>query len=291
MKLIMKYTFSMIALALLISCADQKEVTLQELPVAIVIQTGDAAQDTLVLQDQFGEFVIHYSDKTNTYFITDKEGNKKVEDLIFAKSVGWEFAQILDQKGKMFYINADLETVEKAEPFFGFCGTVPHYTLEIVKKSDEFIFTEDETFFDHDNKDPAKEIFHLSTEIADDVQWINGDKILKYDTNYGISHSYPTDPRRILFTKNSKWGIVQENRDLVINPNVISYSYTDAVFDEIIHENGLLRTRIGDRFGYFGICDAIYPKLGMFENHLASFTKKDGSTGYIDTEGREYFFK
>ena len=291
MKKSFTYSFIFAFGILLANCSNQKEqVVLEDLPEAIINQVSENKGDTIFTQnDQFAENKI-IKNTNGTYSILDKEGNERFSDLRFVKSISWEFAQLLDQKNNIVVLNGNLERVEKAETPFGFCGTVPHYTMAIIEEGNEWVITSDETFFDHDQKIPPKELGRFSKNDVDYLEFISASQEFKYDSNFGIGQTIQIEPRTLLASKNGKWAIPEYVKEYSDNQfhefysKVLSFDY-----DSVFVQSNVIKTKVDKLFGYYGISTSKYKTLEDFNHHLARFELPSGQTGFIDTNGNEYF--
>ena len=277
--------------SLFASCSNQKEqVKFEELQESIIEQVSENKGDAIFMQnDKFAENMI-IKKNDGTYSILNKEGNERFSDLRFAKSISWEFAQLLDQTNNVILLNGDLKRVEKAKTMFGFCGTVPHYTMAIVEEGNDFIITSDETFFDHDQKEPAKEIWRFSKEIVDHLEFISGSQEFRYDSNFGIGEAIQVEPRTILANKNGKWAIPTYSQEYSDEQFKEFYAKElSFIYDSVFLHSNVIKTQLDGLFGYHGISAPKYTVLQSFDHHLARFDLPNGQTGFIDTNGNEYF--
>ncbi|NND77218.1 MAG: hypothetical protein HKN39_03470 [Flavobacteriales bacterium] len=290
MKTSFTYFLFLVLAGLIMACSSQQDqVALKELPEAVIEQVNNSSHDTIFSQEDLfdGNKIVRSAD--DTYSIHDKNGNLRFSDLRFAKSISWEFAQILDQQGKIKLLNGELEQVEKAETPYGFCGTVPHYTMAIIEDGNDWVITADETFFDHDQKIPPKEIGRYSKENVDHLEFISGTHEFRYDSNFGIGATIPLEPRTVLARKNDKWAIPNYSREYSdeqfkeFHSNELSF-----IFDSVSILSNAIQTKIGDLYGYHGICTPKYTVLSPFDHHLARFELPNGLTGFISTDGIEY---
>lgn len=211
--------------------------------------------------------------ENNRFKLTNNQSTDKFENLKFVKRIAHYF-QVLDDQNKVFYIGEEWKKKQKVDDFFGVCGTVPHYTMKIVATEANFEVFEDETFYDRNNKIPAKVIFKIKANEADSIVFINGENNFNFTSNFGIGVN-TTHPRMIILIQNGKYFI----RD---NPNL----KFDAIdFSNYSHS---LKTMKGSLYGLLGIFDPKYKKIEKFNYYLAEAVTTSGKHVIIDINGNEY---
>jgi len=241
----------------------------------IMLQLSAFSQTGETLVYSLEKMKVFKNEKTQTYTIKNKVGKTKYKDLkLVVRSQ--DFLQVIDKNNEAFFINNDLKKANTAENFYGLCGTVPHYELRVKETTQNFEIMEDETFYDYDNQEPAKVTTSIPKKIADSVFFINGTSSYNFTSNYNYFGVISTDPRRVMFIKDGKYGIWGVNET--------------AIYDKITVEAGLLKLELNGLVGFYTIHkEPKYKTLGSFDNYLARFELPNGKKGYIDTKGNEYF--
>lgn len=250
---------------------------------ALFAQNGESS-DSLVTS--IGEYQVYMeankedaatTESEKSYYIANEEGEKVVEDLRFVKMI-WPNLQVLDSKNNLFFFNENMErqnTVDKGR--IGVCGTVPHYTLVIKNGWSAYTITEDETFYDQGNKEPAEVIATISKSEADDVFFINKQKKFNYTSNYGIGSTGLASPKTIIYVKDEAYKIYGDENNVA--------------YDDLEIEDGKIRIIKDGLVGLYGTTKAKYTRLEDFNNFLARFELPNGQKGFVDVEGKEYFDK
>ena len=230
-------------------------------------------EDALYLRFFDYQIIKHINDQS--FSLKNNEGKVLLTDLKFVGDV-MQYLQVIDKNNQTFYLNEQLNQLDSVDSFLGMCGTVPHYEMTIIEKGKKFIVMEDETFYDHENKEPAKEINKVSKSEVDSIFFINRQKAFNFTANYGVGSYTPTHPRALLFAKNGKYGFV-DSEDKIL-------------YDDIQLKGELLELKLNGLIGYYGVTqEAKYKSISAFSHYLASFILPNGKTGWVDVNGNEYF--
>lgn len=229
-------------------------------------------QDTIIYKSE--KFTIVKRFKTNRYTIRNERNGQLISDLKFINRIGLNF-QVLDNNNKIYYLNENLEKSDSFNNFLALCGTVPHYELTVKSDGENFLIMEDETFYDHMNKNPTEEIARVTKAQADKVLFINGSDKFNFTENFGIGEGTTIDPRTIILCKNGKYSFLKQP----------GQNYDTIYFSE---SSGSLKTQKKNLYGYYGIVEPKYISISDFKYFLAAVTFENGKTGYIDYLGNEY---
>ncbi len=183
--------------------------------------------------------------------------------------------QVLSLSNEIEYYSAEFEKLEKMNMRFGFCGTVPHYTLEIERQGKQFVVYSDETFYDAGNKIPREETDKISARKYDDVIFSNGKKRFDYTSNYGLGGSPTSAPGILLVKKGRQYQVYGD----------------DVWFDSYSLKDGQLFLKKDKLYGIYERTLIKYSQLEPYVFGLARFELPDGRAGYVDLNGVEYFDK
>ncbi|MCP4441778.1 MAG: hypothetical protein GY810_22965 [Aureispira sp.] len=245
------------------------------------LATSSIAQnnDSLIVQLLTRHYV-YKNLETNLYYITEKDSDiVKIKDLNYVVHLihhSGSYLQVLDSQNNSYILDDEFKKIEKPH-FYGLCGTVPHYTYRIVEQDNYFVITEDETFMDAYNETPAVAIDSIPKKGIKNIYFPNKTKEVSYSSNLFSGNYTDLYPNTILIEKGCKTGIL--NSDKTIN-----------YYKEVVGVNHLLKVKKNGLWGYYGITKKPkYKKLEPFHHTLARFELKNGKTGYIDTQGNEYY--
>ncbi|GHC59276.1 hypothetical protein [Ulvibacter litoralis] len=179
--------------------------------------------------------------------------------------------QVLNNENEIFYLNDKLETVsypEKRQLFY--CGTVDHYSVEIMDKKDYYLIKKTIDPIDSRETILTEIIDSISKKNINDICFLNGKKSIEYDDNFYFPETL------IIESKNKKFGIKTSNKT--------------EFYEEIDYDNPFkLKIKKNGLWGYLNITKIKYKTLNNFVFNLASFELENGQKGYIDTNGKEYF--
>ncbi len=230
-----------------------------------------AMSDTTLYDSQ--DFVIVKNSTDQTYSLTIKKVNKKLDQLKYANMI-YQSAQIVDKDNKLYYVDSEGVISSEVDDFLGLCGTVPHYDMTIKKTGGFYEVWRDETFYDANNQEPAELIYKISTKDADNVFLVNGKKKFNYSANFSYNFT-PTNPNTIIIKKEGKY---------------YSASQPDEKYDSIDFSDyqNLLKSKKGDLYGIVGIVSPKYLEIGSYNYNLAKVKKTDNTIAYIDLDGVEY---
>ena len=238
-----------------------------------IVNSFAQQNDSLVYE--FGEnFKIYKILKSNTFEI--KKNDKKVifKNLKFIEHLG-EYLQVLDKNNTPFYIDSKGKKKKKVNISLELCGTVPNYVYQIIEKKEKYFLTENENFYDYEDKIPPKIIDSIEIKGIDKINFSNNEKKIEFDENSFVFNHTKVFPNAIIIQKGKKQGILYEN-DL-------------KYFDKVTYDSGLLKVQINNEFGYYGITEVKYKELEEFIFGLAKFKTTDNRIGYVDSNGKEYY--
>lgn len=238
----------------------------------VVISTAGLAQlDTIEIITYPKGLVV-----VNNLEVGELEVRNANDEIVFA---GFKFIhdvqgsfQVLSLSNEIEYYSADFDKLEEMNMRFGFCGTVPHYTLEIEKEGRSFIVYSDETFYDTGNKIPREKTQQISQREYDDVFFLNGTKRFTYTSNYGLGGSPTTAPTTLIVKKRNRYQV---------------YGDTQCVDDYAVKSGQLFLMKNNVR-GIYSLTEIKYIALEPFVYGLARFELPDGRTGFVDINGIEY---
>ncbi len=229
-----------------------------------------SSKDSLVYD--LGKYKVYTS--KDRYIIQNSAGKTLYSDL---KYFGGAFQnwQVLDAQNNLFYLDAEMKRSDTNDVFIGLCGTVPHYELIVEEEEHDFVVKKDETFYDNGNQIPAEELFRISKSHVDQLYFINGDSEFNFDGNFGIGTSMRSNPDLVVYKKNGKYGIWQDE--------------TGILYDFVHFEDYNLKLVKDGKVGYYGFTEIKYHDIQPFIYNLARINTTDGKTGYVDLNGKEYF--
>ena len=228
-------------------------------------------QDTVVLNMQ--NYNVYQVDGKQEFYIKNKTGQITVKHLKYYAQLNG-YLQALDTKNIPLFIDADGLKSDEIHPFYGVCGTVPHYELAIKDSANTFIVTEDETFYDSEGIPPVA-IQTISKKQADGVYFVNGQNQFNFTSNYGYGRFWWPDPRTIYYKSGGKYYFLKDS--------------DHAAYDQVEYDMGRLLVKQNNLIGIYGFLPVKYVDLGAFNYRLARFELPDGRTGYVDDTGKEYF--
>ncbi|MBQ4912839.1 hypothetical protein J8L85_00220 [Maribacter sp. MMG018] len=223
----------------------------------------------------FGENLkVYKTQESKTFKI--KKNDKKVifKNLKFIEPLG-EYLQVLDKNNIAFYIDSKGNKKEKVNINLELCGTVPNYIYQIIEKKGKYYLTENENFYDYEDKIPPKIIDSIGIKGIEKINFPNNQRKIEFDENTFIFNHTKVFPNAIIIKKGKKQGVLYGN-DL-------------KYFDEVTYDSGLLKVRINNEYGYYGITEVKYKELEEFTFGLAKFKTTDNRIGYVDSNGNEYY--
>lgn len=255
----------------------QAKKTMRTLLTSILILSiaNSFAQKNDSLVYEFGEnFKVFKTLKSNTFKIKNNDGKVIFRNLKFIEHLG-EYLQVLDKNNTHFYINSKGKKKKKVYINLELCGTVPNYVYQIKEKNNKYYLTENENFYDYEDKIPPKIIDSIKTKGIDKINFPNNEKKIEFDENTFVFNYTKVFPNAIIIQKGKQQGILYKN-DL-------------KFFDKVIYDSGLLKVQINNEFGYYGITEVKYKELEPFVFGLAKFKTTDDRIGYVDSIGKEYY--
>lgn len=211
------------------------------------------------------------SKSENGFAITAADGKVLINDLLYAAKLD-QGIQVLSEDGEMYYYNHEGLGQGEMQHFFGFCGTVPHYSLKIEENDDAFIVQEIETFYTELEEQAYKPINTIWKASVDSISFLNKQQTFNFTSNFGILSSISPDPRTIVSYKDGK----------------LRFSESQYWYDDFWMENEVLYFREGEAIGIYGLTEALFKNIDPFENNLARVTLLNGQKAFIDQEGRLY---
>ena len=237
-----------------------------------------------------------YKDSNKHFFIL-KDDKIFYEDLKFVKVLNtgagetneYEL-QILDKNNhrKKITFKSDVTTF----PMYG-CGTADimsttSYHFSSYKKINGFnIFVNKVKGF---NSAPQKSLalFENEKKKIEKLFFSN----LKTEYSFSDSSGFRERYVLVLFQQDEKYGIAGKIK-IVNEENKTKYSFkrsdTLKIFDKLVSVNGLLLVQSNSLVGYYGLSKIKYSSLEPFVYGLARFTLPNGTVGFLDRRGKEYF--
>lgn len=217
---------------------------------------------------------VYKNTENQTYTI--RKGNKTIwKNLKFIAPTYGSYLQVLDNNNASFYIDDKGRKSKNLHVNIGLCGTVPHYTYEIIETAAKYVLTENETFYDYDNLDPPIEIASINKEGIQKIYFYNNERKMQMTSNDFIFNATKVFPQALVIEKDNKKGLFYDNEL--------------TFFDEIRYKDGIFKVKQNDLFGYYKITQPIYKELEEFSFGLARFKLANGKTGFIDKDGKEYY--
>lgn len=241
---------------------------------------NDATETTAILSDEQviitdeGPFQISYFQASDDYTIRRADINREVADLRFVKRY-FHYYQVLDKNNEIFYLDDSLNVLNEVQDFMFTCGTVPHYSMTIVTKGNDFVVFSDETFFDMNGEEPAVEVARISMDDADELMFINGQSAFNYDANFAVGQEVKLDPKMLIGRKGGKF---------------FMYGAPEVLYDEVFFTQfwPSLITRNGVLFGLYNIIEPTFTEIGEFTYFLAPVTLPSGKKAFLDVFGKVY---
>ncbi len=218
----------------------------------------------------FNDFIIIKEKNSKKYKILNSENKTIIKDLKYVNYAGDSNSlQVLDKNNNLIYLDSNLKRINTPkEVIITVCGTLVYYKRKIIEDNRNYYieFIEDKSLYSEGVK---KSIVDTIPKIGiKKIYFANSSKEIFYD-------GYSDFPTYLILDLGDKFGIKQGD--------LIQY------FDYVDLKNPFaIKVKKKDYFGYYGITDIKYKKLGDFEYNLASFTDKKGNIGYIDLNGNEY---
>lgn len=242
--------------------------------IFIILSTNIYAQKDSLLYEFGKELMVYKSIDEQTFTI--KKGNRIIwEKLKFIYPTYGSYLQVLDKKNSYFYINSKGKKVKKVNISLELCGTVPHYSYEIIETDEKYILTEDETFYDYENLEPPVAIDSINKSNIKKIHFHNNEQKISFTENTFIFNATKVFPQAIILEKENRKGILYQG-DLTF-------------FDEVLYDNGIFKVKQNGLFGYYKITQPKYKELNGFSFGLAKFKLENGKSGYIDKDGKEYY--
>ncbi len=265
-----KYLLTLCFFALLAACNSSKSVSSDELSTDA--KTNVASTQVLISQE--GPIQITQSEDAESYTISRSDINKEITDLRFVKRY-FRYYQTINEKNEIQYLDDSLNVFNEVEDFFWTCGTVPHYTMTIISEGKFFVVYSDETFFDMNNDEPAKEIARISMDNIDALMFINGETTFNYTTNFGVGQENRLEPETLIAKKGEKYHF---------------HGAPQVEYDEIFFTkfSPSLTTRNGRLYGLHNIIEPTITELGEFTYFLAPVTFPSGEKAILDVFGKVY---
>ena len=238
---------------------------------------GQEQKDSLV-NKTLNHALYFNTEKQHYYFVDDKD-SIVYDNLKFAREIMKKY-QVLDDQNKMFYIDESLVKSDNTHIIYSICGNYDTYTVNI--EEDENYFVAAQTSIDKRYEDSTivyKFTFDsIPKTLVDSAFFLNKKMEFTYDKGiyyFGRNDKNRINYKRIIVKKEDKYGF-WDNHEVT------------ELFDEITMSSYFKLKKIG-LWGYESITDIQYTVLEDFEYYLARFKYKDGRTGFIDKEGKEYF--
>ncbi|SEA60138.1 hypothetical protein [Bizionia paragorgiae] len=233
------------------------------------------AQNNDSLVYEFGDKLKVYKDLNSQTFRIKKNDKKVVfKKLKFIEHLG-EYLQVLDKNNIPFYINNKGKKKKKVNITLALCGTVPNYVYEIVEKNESYYLTENENFYDYEDKIPPKIIDSIEVKGIDKINFPNNENKIEFDENSFVFNHTEVFPHALIIQKGKKQGVLYQGKL--------------TFYDEVTYDSGLLKVKINNQLGYYGITKARYKELETFIFGLAKFKTFDNRSGYVDSNGKEYY--
>jgi sulfur relay (sulfurtransferase) DsrC/TusE family protein len=265
-----KFLFALSFFTLLVACSSSKSVNTDE----HMTDDKTSVSSAQVLISQEGPIKITYSEDADNYAISRSDINKEIANLRFVKRY-FRYYQAINEKNEIQYFDDSLNVFDTVEDFYWTCGTVPHYTMTIVAQGNHFEVYSDETFFDMNNEEPAKEIARISMANADALMFINGEMTFNYTTNFGVGQENRLEPETLIAKKGDKYYF---------------YGAPEVEYDEIIftQHSPSLRTRNGQLFGLHNVIMPTFTEIGEFTHFITPVTLPTGEKALLDVFGKIY---
>ncbi len=213
-----------------------------------------------------------YTNATETTFkIVNEKKNVIYNDLKFVGYAG-DGLQILDKDNTLIYLNKNLKIIKRPQPQSQnreVCGTVNSYSYVIS----------DSLLNPLSYKIKLKEEWTNETKVVDtipkanikNITFLNGKKTLWFNDNS------PEPTTLLIESKNNKIGLKELQNKRVDYFDTVDSS--DPFYIKVSNNN---------LWGYYKLTKIKYKKLGAFEHNLVRFELPDGTTGYLDWQGKEY---
>lgn len=182
--------------------------------------------------------------------------------------------QILTRKNKELVV--DFYGEKDHYTNIGVCGTGGIISLEYkILESDGWYIVglHEKTYFSLPRKDSFTKIDSLPKQGFAKVAFHNGQIRLK-----------PSEPVFSILPSFEKALIVEKE-----NQKGIFYNGILLWFEDVLYQNGLFKVRQNGGYGFYAVTPYHYQDISDFKFYLARFEMKDGRSGYVDTEGHEYF--
>ena len=225
----------------------------------------------ILYQFSFAEnFEVFKNNKKNTYFITDENKKILVKKLKFCENLNGYILQALDKKNRIVYFNEKLEKVERpSQIVYLVCGTVASYKFELIKKGNEYLVKKNTDNQMIGMESTEEIVISFPDEDYEKIYFINHKDELNFDEN-------TTYPYFLIFERKSKFGIID-------NSNIYFY-------DKIETQNNYLKVQRDGLWNYYNISKQVrYKILDSFIDELAYFELPNGTSGYLDKSGNEYY--
>ncbi|MFD1553057.1 hypothetical protein DNU06_12065 [Putridiphycobacter roseus] len=224
--------------------------------------------DSLIFKNE------HYTVLQNTtnkkYSIHDAEQHEKFTQLKHVTLL-YPNLQVITAKNELLYLDTDLKKVAVLDdPFYGVCGTVPHYALTIEKSANGFDILEDETFYDQNNEPPViKKSIPFSK--ADQVTFINQLTSYLFTANYGYGDYWIPDPRTVIYQQGKYTYILDDPENMA--------------YDKVSLKDGKLMVEKDGLIGIYGYTAVMFKSIEAYSYDIATVTMPNGKKGFVNLKG------
>lgn len=241
--------------------------------IFILFSANSFAQNDSLLYE-FGEKMnVYRNTSNNTYKI--KKGNRIIWNKLKFVYPTFGYLQVLDKKNLYFYIDEKGKKSRNISINVSTCGTVPHYTYEIIETANKYILTKDETFYDHENLEKPVMVDSISKIGIDKIYFYNNERKINFTENTFIFNATKVFPQVLIIEKDNKKGIFYEGEL--------------TFYDDVKYEDGIFKVKQNNLEGYYKLTQIRYKKLDGFSSGLTKFELENGKTGFIDKDGNEYY--
>jgi hypothetical protein len=229
-----------------------------------------AVNGRIEIFERRGLYTAFQNAKTKKYYVISKSKKTLLNNLNYFARVNGGI-QVLNSNNEIVYYTFDLKKIQgkpKPERLL-YCGNVSAYKLIIEKNGNNYYVKKKEGFSRNFKNRKWKVIDTISSKGVEDITFLNKTKSLEYDENI----------------RKDEIMIIKYKNYYAIRIHNKSY-YFERV--DIISYNPL-RVKCHNHFGYFGRTKVKYTELGVYEFNLAPFVLDDGTNGYVDIYGVEYY--
>lgn len=247
--------------------------------------------DSLVysVKDKKIQYQVFKNMDDQSYYIIDQinsENKIKYKDLKFALPVGENTLQVIDKNNKMFFLDEKLNKKDTVDvrPLgrHYFCGNESWCFFSVKETKDNFIVIKEEGW--------AKERIEKQTHVdVVEVSKLKADQVFFYNKKQQLSlvqTQFFYSPVTIFFIKEGKYGVIGKYEFM----KGFVYDDLEILYDALeILDPKLYMVKKGELFGYYGITKIKYKSLNKFNYLLAQFELPEGTKGFVDFSGKEYF--